>query len=203
MSILSSKDLSKLTGVKAGTIRVHVTRGVLQKNKDGFFDTENEINARYIDEQSRKSDNLFTQKTETVTKNEVEKPTGQTASQKIYSDLDLRTKIATAEAKENESELKRIQIDKIAGKLLPVELVEKIFTINIQGVFKTFEGELENIASIYVEVLGGSRTELSEIIGKQREVLAKAIQKAKEDAEHEIEIAVDDYKQVRSRGERK
>ena len=126
-----------------------------------------------------------------------------TASQQVYTQLDLRTKIATAEAKENESELKRIQIDKIAGKLLPVELVEKIFTINIQGVFKTFEGELENIASIYVEVLGGSRTELAEIIGKQREVLAKAIQKAKDDAEHEIEIAVDDYKQVRSRGERK
>jgi len=195
------KEFANSYGIKESTVKSYVHRKQLQKDANGEIDTDTDKNKLFILEMQLKNDSLGL--ANAPEKKSKEKPTGLTASQQVYTQLDLRTKIATAEAKENESELKRIQIDKIAGKLLPVELVEKIFTINIQGVFKTFEGELENIASIYVEVLGGSRTELAEIIGKQREVLAKAIQKAKDDAEHEIEIAVDDYKQVRSRGERK
>lgn len=204
MSKLSIKEFASAVGIKDGTIRQHIKRKLLQKGEDGLIDTDLDLNSRYIQEKTNGA-GLFKASIKVIEKeispkNEVPKIT---ESQKLYNSIDLRTRIATAEAKEKEVELKNIQIEKIAGKLLPVELVEKIFTINIQGVFKTFEGELENIASIYVEVLGGSRKELAEVIGKQREILSKAIQKAKEDAEYEIDTAIQEYKEVRSRGERK
>jgi hypothetical protein len=203
MSRLSVKELSSAIGVKDGTIRQHIKRKLLQKGDDGLIDTDLDLNSRYIYEKTNGA-GLFKGSVKVIeVEKEKEKPTGFTESQKMYNDIDLRTKIATAESKEREVELKKIQIQKTAGRLLPVELVEKIFTINIQGIFKTFEGELENIASIYSEVLGGSRKELADIIGKQREVLSKAIEKAKEDSEYEIDLAVDQYKEVRSRGERK
>jgi len=56
------------------------------------------------------------------------------------------------------------------------KLVEKIFAINIQAVFKNLESENENIASLYVL----DRKELSIVITKQKQILAKAIEKAKE-----------------------
>lgn len=87
--------------------------------------------------------------------------------------------------------------------MLPIDLASKIMKINLQSVFRTFEGEAENVAGIFSEVLGGSRSELSEIIKRMRESLAVAIEKAKEDSAAEIKQAISEYSEVRSRGERK
>ena len=123
-----------------------------------------------------------------------------TESQKQYQEIDYRTRVATAEAKEREAELKRIQLEKLAGNLMPIELVERIFTINIQNIFKNIEGELENLASIYIP---NDREALSLAIQRQKELLVKIVEKSKEDAGIEIENAVNEYAETRSRGERK
>ena len=83
---------------------------------------------------------------------------------------------------------------------MPIELVERIFTINIQNIFKNIEGELENLASIYIP---NDREALSLAIQRQKELLVKIVEKSKEDAGIEIENAVNEYAETRSRGERK
>jgi len=87
----------------------------------------------------------------------------------------------------------------MAGNLLPVELVQSILVINIQNLIKNFEGELENMASIYIT----DRELLSIATTKQKELLAKIVLKSKEDAMFEIENSINEYQEVRGRGERK
>jgi hypothetical protein len=91
----------------------------------------------------------------------------------------------------------------MAGNLLPVTLVENIFTINLKSIFKTMELSLENIASLTNDMLGGSRDDLADITKMQREALSKAIADAKENTFNEIEVAVSEYQEVRGVGERK
>ena len=204
MAILSLKEFGDSMGMPYDTTKKNAQRGNIIKGTDGKIDTENAVNRLFFDKQIALAGTKTTKSTSEIKeKNTVEKPTGLTASQKQYADLDLRTKIATAEAKERENELRRIQLEKIAGNLLPVDLCEKIIIINIQAVFKSFESEMENMASIYNEEFGGNRSTLVNIVKKQREVFARAIKKAQTDADYELKNAVDEFQDTRDRGQRK
>lgn len=204
MAILSLSEFAESMGMPYNTVKVNAQRGKIIKGTDGKIDTENPTNKLFFNKQTSNLGTIITKKDVSIKeKKTVERVSGLTESQKQYTDLDLRTRIATAELKERENEIKKIQLEKAAGNLLPVDLVESILVINIQAIFKVFESELENLASIYNEVFGGTRKELAVIIEKQRGILAKAIDKSSEDAKAEIDIAVSDYQDVRSRGERK
>ncbi len=218
MSKLNTSEFAKAIGKKIGTIRAHISRGKLQRDEDGYIDTEIEKNRQYIHDQT-KGKGLYTalpateetQKASASEKKESKKVTKpkdtrtleQKKRDKEVLSMELRKKRAELQKAEYDAELKRIEIEKKAGKLMPIELVQRILTINIQSIFRTFEGESENVAGIFSEVLGGSRKELAEIIKRMRESLADAIEKAKEDSAAEISQAIDDYAETRSRGERK
>lgn len=217
MSLLKVKEFAAATGIKEGTIKVHINRGKLVKNKEGYIDTELEKNRLYIKEKT-KGKGLYTIESESpsddksssakdpaqkVIKFKDERSAEQKARDKIYDDIDLRKKKAELNKAERDAELKKLEIEKKAGKLLPIELVQKILMINIQTIFRTFEGESENIAGIFSEVLGGDREALAEIVKRQKQSLSVAINKAKEDSLTEIEQAIAEYAETRSRGERK
>ena len=207
MAKYNVKDFVSAYNQKEGTVKSWLHRGKLQKGADGLIDTDNAINKLLISEMQLKVNaNLIgvvkenkskSKNKESESNTQLEIPLNQ--SQKQYQVLDLRTRIANADKAESEAEFKRVQLEKMAGKLLPIELVERIFTINVQSIFKNFELENENLASLYVL----DREKLSEVIGKQKSILYKAIEKAKEDARFEIENAINEYSETRSRGERK
>ena len=203
MAKYSVKDFVKSFGIKEGTVKSWLHRKKLHKDSEGLIDTENPINKLLISEMQLKSNgNLLAssnKKTKQVEVKNEQLEIPLTESQKQYQEIDYRTRVATAEAKEREAELKRIQLEKIAGNLLPIDIAESIFTINIQSIFRNFESELENLASIYVP----DRSILSDVIQKQKELLVKIIEKSKEDAFISIENAINDYSETRSRGERK
>lgn len=198
MSLLSTKDLSRLTGIAVGTIRVHVTRGALQKNENGFFDTENELNKRYIEDKTRlNSQGVTVEKDKKTTSRVKEQPTGLTATQKTLNDYELRTKKAATELKERESELKKMELEKKAGNLLPVELVNRVIVLTVQTIFKSFDVGLDNMARISVDRFGGTRKDLAEIITQQRLLLSKLIDSAKENTRIEIDNAIDEYQETK------
>lgn len=203
MAIFSIREFGESVGMSYDTTKKNVQRGNIIKGDNGKIDSENPINKLFLNTQKGVVGTKQQHK-EAVLKEKkaVERPTGLTAEQKVYNDLDLRTRIAAAEVKERESELKRIQLEKLAGNLLPVDLCEKIISINIQAVFKGFESEMENMASIYNEEFGGDRKTLVNIIRKQREVFARAIAKASKDAKYELENAVNDFQDTKTRGQR-
>lgn len=212
MSLFKVRDFSDAVGVKVGTLKVHINRGKLEKDNNGYINVTTELNRRYIKDQTG-GKGLFKIETEDVEQSDGslkktptykdERSPEQKKRDSELDDIELRKKKAALNLSERSAELKLLEIQKKAGQLLPIDLAAKIMTINLQSVFRTFEGEAENVAGIFSEVLGGSRADLAEIIKRMRESLAVAIDKAKEDSAAEIKQAISEYSEVRSRGERK
>lgn len=209
MAILNMKEFATLVGLSYDTVKKNAQRGNIVKGTGGKIDTENATNRLFIDEKKAsnsvnptKYKNDIDEKPTNKRKVSSEQPTGLTTIQKEYADIELRKKRADLDLVERGAELKRIQLEKAAGNLLPVDLVSAIFSINIQSIFKSIEGNLENIASVYVERFGGTRKDLAEIVEVQRVELSKAIEQAKENGFIELENAISEFRETRGRGEK-
>lgn len=217
---LSPKEFAIACGVAYSTLRKHVSRGKVHKSGD-FIDTDYELNKNYVDEQTNGT-GLDLAKIKSESKSSPPKKNGPSKKDKpkppdvdespssieptreeiLANSLTLRRKKADLELAERNSELKRLEIQKKMGELMPIELVENILTVNIQTVFRSFEAEAENVASIYCDVLG-DRSQLSEMVGQMREHLQKTISEVKSKAADEVKKAIMEYTEVRSRGEKK
>ncbi|HET8885574.1 MAG TPA: hypothetical protein VFM70_04385 [Salinimicrobium sp.] len=208
MSFLSPQDFATQYGLKYGTLRSHISRGKVVK-KDNLIDTDHPVNRLYIQENAKNSAEPPKKTTYEEIKKEGNPPKTDTSQSKegnedIHSsNLTLRKKRAEAEKSERQAEKLKIEIQKLQGKLMPMELVEKTQTINIQSIFRTFESAAENIASIYNERLGGDRATLAEMTTRMRTELARAINSAKEKSKEEITGLMKDYADTMSRGEKK
>ena len=115
----------------------------------------------------------------------------------------MRKKLADADLQERSAELKKIQLEKLAGNMLPTDFVERTFNINIQSIFKNFDASLENLAMIYVEETGGDRSDVSRLTNRLRGELAIIIDKAKKDANHEIKEEIKSIIDSRTQGQKK
>lgn len=116
----------------------------------------------------------------------------------------LRKLKAETKIKEKQVEIEELKLQKLAGKLMPVDLVFTISRIHNQEIFATFKNDADNLASIYCDVLaGGDRKRLADISSKLAEKIDEAVRRAGEVSMASIEQAVDEYKEVRSRGEKK
>jgi hypothetical protein len=122
---------------------------------------------------------------------------------RTFQELELRKKEADVLFVERQSELKQIQLEKIAGNTLPLDITSNLLKINLQQIFKTFSIEMENLATISVEVLGGTRADLVRITNAHNAMLKKIVETAKVNANQEIELYLQEYTETRGRGERK
>lgn len=207
MSFLKNKEFSEMYGVKPTTLRVHINRGKLVKQKGGLIDTDHPVNKEYIRELNSKKP-APQPTTKPVANEEIEYTPKQTPAPTPkddgdYTNLTMREKVAKTLKVEREAEYKRLQNLKMQGKLMPIELVEKTQTINIQSIFRSFESGAENIASIYNERLGGNRADLADMITRMRQELERAIDNAKQKSREEIKGLLEEYAATLNRGEKK
>lgn len=118
-------------------------------------------------------------------------------------EIDIAKKKADLMLVERNAEVKKMQLEKIMGNTIPLDLGMTIWAINIKAVYKSLHSQLKNMASTYVEILGGTKDDLNKIMSEMEIHLNAARDFAKENAQREIDSLVDDYSEVRSRGERK
>lgn len=220
--LLSPTDFANALGIPYNRLKQHIFRKKVCKSGD-WIDTDFPANASYIQEQTegkgldlkkingqasegpgrvKKKGKGKVAPPEPAQAKEV-KVEGPTQQEIVFHDLNLRQKQAAAEKAERENQLKLLEIEKKMGELMPIDMVEKILTINIQTVFKSFENECENIASVYCEILGGDRTHLSDMVNQMREHLQKTINEIKDKAAAEVKSVIKEYAEVRGRGQRK
>lgn len=140
---------------------------------------------------------------EKLTLEEKREKEAERKARESFLDIEIRKKKADLSVVERNAEIKQMQLEKIAGNTLPLDITKTLLKVNLQYIMKTFKAELENIATISVETLGGSREDLVRITNEQDIMLAKLIKIAKTNADAEIERIVNEYSEVRSRGERK
>ena len=205
MRKLTIKEFASATGQKDATVRQHINRKKILKTKDGFIDVDTVLSKAYITEVTNGA-GLYGAVVKTVTvkdeKIKIEKPE-KTDEQKEIDDLDMRKRVSQTQSMEREAELKGIHLQRLAGNLLPLEVVERILIINIQSIFKNFESSIENMAMLTTEMLGGTRKDTSNIINKLRKELSIIIEKAKKDANYEITSEVKSVIENSTRAQRK
>lgn len=213
--LITPNDLANEIGIKPNTLRKHISRGKLFRSGK-FIDTKFEPNEAYILEhtngigintsklsiQNKYSNKNFDTSIPEVGLKEVAN-SGPNKEDIKYHSLNLRKKIADAEKAEKENELKTLELAKKMGELMPIEMVEKILTINIRHIIHGAANEWETIAAVYCEVLGGDRTHLSQMIEQMNKKMDKMIKEVKLKAGDEIKQVIKDYAEVRSRGQRK
>lgn len=215
MAELTREELASICSVSRNAINTYVGRKKINVLENGKIDTEDVLNSIFIKSRKikAKEKELKTpvQKT-TSEENKApnKKPTATRKSkaereEEAYnSNLTLRKLKADTQKAERDNELKQLQLEKMMGKLIPVDLVHGILKINIQNIFISFENDLQNIASIYCDILsGGDRGKLSEIIERMRKELHRIISETKINSANEIKGVVNEYAETRSRGEKK
>jgi hypothetical protein len=105
---------------------------------------------------------------------------------------------------EYRAEHERLKIEKMAGKLIPVDLVFQILNIHNKSIFSTFQSDAENLASVYCEILAeGDRTKLAEITDKLSVIINLNVEKSKDLSQMELDNAIEEYSETLNRGQRK
>jgi hypothetical protein len=120
-----------------------------------------------------------------------------------FLQYELRKKEAEVTLVERNAELKQMELEKKAGNTLPLDLIRKIEVINFQAILNTFLLETKNMATVTVERFGGTRSDVVEIENKLNQIFKRTVEAIKKNVDKEIESAVSEYSEVRSRGERK
>ena len=227
MSLLSKKDFAAVCQTTVAVLDTNISRGKVVYIRDlKKMDTEDPLNAafktRYLtvkktrdDERARVKnvEKMYTEVVEKATEiaskkiNEAvvtEKVKQSSARSRKIVDWDARKKKADTLLVERRAEKEQLTLEKLAGKLIPLDLMFEVLRAHNQNIFATFQNDVENLGSIYCDILaGGDRGKLSEITTKLSEKLADIINRSKDVAISGIESAVEDYQDTRSRGEHK
>ncbi len=120
-----------------------------------------------------------------------------------FQQMEFRKKEADVKLAERSAELKQMELEKKAGNTLPLDLVRKIEVINFQNLLNSLLNETKNMATVMVEKFGGTRSDVVEIETKLNQIFKRTVETTKKNVDREIESAVSEYTEVRSRGERK
>lgn len=230
MSLVSRKEYAAISKTTVSNVNVYVSRGKVIVEDDGLIDTDNPINKMASDnwiklhfekEEKKKLDALRKEAQEKVQSQHkikgYEKPKVEKAVKRgrkpksradkkteFILDMDKRKKQADVLLQERKAEVEKLKLDKLAGKLIPVDLVFQVLNIHNKSIFATFQSDVENLASIFCEILAeGDRSKLSEVTQKISEKLIETVEKSRDLADLEIDNAVAEYAETRSRGERK
>lgn len=223
---LKRSEFADAVGVTLNTLKQHVRRKKIFISEGGYVDTDFELNKIYIEKQTNGEGLDLTkiknkEANQKNTQPETKKPPAQIKESVVketlpsppisnsennelsISEVIKQKQRADLLKVEKEIELKQIDIEKKMGRLMPIDMVETILTINIQTILRTFESECENVISICVERLGGDRSDIADLGKRMRESLFKSIQNVESKSKDEIEAVIKEYAVVRSRGERK
>lgn len=226
MPVISRKEFANLCHGDVKKLNVHVQRKKLTTyaGNVNLLDTENPKNAQYLAAEKAKvgAETVEKPKAEPVKKEPKAKKTEEKPAKPPAETREIREKIARQNAqdmKEMQSkarkddldyeiaELKRkqleLQLDKVSGKLLPVDLAEGVIVRHGVTILKEFEKGFIRIAEIFVAITGADPGLRAKIIDDCKQVLHRCVTDAGEKASDEIENLVADYSETLLRGQRK
>lgn len=145
------------------------------------------------------------------TKNEVYKPSAEEIREKKFQEkinksfleLEKRKKEAEVSLVERNAELKQWELEKKAGNTLPLNMIENVIDINFKAIYKTNFSLANNVAYVVVNQLGGTKEDLHRIRQELENVFDKTVKDTENKAALDIQKLIDEYSEIRSRGERK
>lgn len=123
--------------------------------------------------------------------------------EKIVTGLAERELQLKVQKLEIDNDIKLLQKAKIEGSLVPVDAMKNVFLWSIDTFHNSYLQQVNNIANVYVQILGADSSKFSAIIKELSQVLTRIKEDAKTDLLSGIDGIVEEYQEVRGRGERK
>lgn len=117
--------------------------------------------------------------------------------------FEIRKKEAEVKLVERNAELRQWELEKKAGSTLPLNMIEKVFEINFKSIYKSIKSQHKNIAMVLVQQLGGSKEDLDSILEQLDDILDGTVKSAERKSSVDTDKLIDEYSEIRSRGERK
>lgn len=117
-------------------------------------------------------------------------------------DLDLRTKEAEFEKKQQEIELNRLKIAKLKGDVIPTDLVKVVFGQHFKSVTTAFHQGADGFISTVAKRAGIEKAEIATLRGELIEIVNQAVKDAVQDSKSSINNIVREYSVKRGVGER-
>jgi len=209
---LKRSELAKALGVSNAVITMAVKRNKLELTLDGFVDVETEKNKMFIEYQVMKGKSFdltmlpLKQRVKTKTKERIdshEHPLSTFVRDDSFKDLELKKKKLEIKRLERGNELDQLKIEKLKGQLVPFDAVKSVFLYSVETFRATYMQEVIGIANIFKQRLNASQKEFVEVqkdITERIDLIQKDI---KDNLLKGLYGIVNEYKEVRGRGERK
>jgi len=225
-NILKYSELAKALGVQNASISMAITnKKLIADTANKTIDIEFSVNKFWIDSQiakgktfdinraynksfkaepAKKKDKALEHQNPTQTNNIVTPPPPQENSQSLIkqnqiAELKLQEDLKKVQYSNRLDELK---IAKMEGQLIPVDAIKHIFIWASEDFKKTFEQELDTITTIYMQILSGTKEQEIDIKKKLNARLAEIGATMKESLKSGLRNEVNEYADLRSRGER-
>lgn len=194
-NLVSAKFFAEALKQKDTTIRQYIHKGILVKEFNGLMDINNPLNYKFIVRKNGGNLDVFKMNDANIVK--------KSENNMDFEDIELEKKKADLLLVQRNAELKLYELEKKAGNSLPLDVVSTIQTIMFQTVLSEFLLEIEKMVQMTVQEFGGNRSDTVKITNKLRTSFDKTLGIVKEKCKTKFEIAVNEYSEVRSRGERK
>ncbi len=201
MSNLSKKDFAALCGMPTNKLAVYIKRNKVFEDKNGFFDTNNELNALFIKKNNIEKP-IGNSETEQPGTQKKEERTGSTANKRdSLLELEKEKKVADIKKLEIETRISLLKEEKLMGSAMPIEMVKTI----IATLSKSFIGEFKNGADEIIRMLVKTKSydhkEVAEIRGQLSKIINSAMGKSLTNAKKEMKVISENYSETRGVGE--
>lgn len=223
---LKQAEFCKAMSLSNGYVKTNIVRGKIVRDAENLIDIDHPTNKQFINYQiaSGKTfdiNNIFIKNEKSLNKNT------ESVSIKVQKIKSVKTKSTDKKQEENkinidqpedttgynlaeqkmqyevdklrlDCELKELQKNKIEGALVPVDAIQNIFLWSIDTFHSTYAQEVQSLANLFNSGMSYEATLKN---------ISMALIKLKEDAKNNllsgIEGVVNEYKEVRGRGEKK
>ena len=216
--------MAKALGVSNASISMAIKNGKLEPEKDEkLIDIENPVNKIWIHNQEINKgvkfdiNKIFDKKVVKAEKPDKKgKDKGKRQPRELTEweiqeqvlknnqrQIENERKLADLKKVKLESAKLDLQIKKIQGDVIPFDAVKTVFLYTVEQFRSTYLQEVEAVATIFMERLGGDHKHFVELQKMLAEKINEIQESTKENLMQGIKGIVAEYKEVRNRGELK
>ena len=226
-------DFAKHCGIESRQLSIYIKRNKVLVSDGDMIDISNDTNNAFYEKRKHKSKlakdlptvelkNVPTKKEKEVKQNVIELENdnfdsiansdisdnvgisnGDEEIEESYADLEKRKVYLGNKLLEERIEIERVKKDKLHGLVVPTQLVGVVFTQHSKNIASEFKNGADDWIIRIEKKLNLSREEVASLRGGLVDVINKSVKKSVETSKKQIYSIVRQYKEVRSKGERK
>lgn len=197
MARFTQKEFASECGVGTNYISSYTGQGYLKVDEDGFYDSEEPVNARFLAKRLARPPK---KKDEDTPKQPINPKTGEEIP--TYEDSERLVKYFDSLKREKEVEKLQIEIDKKKGEVIPSELIEPFFLLHSQSLTTEFKNAMEDSLRNICHLYSVSIADVADFKGYITKRINEALDKATDSTVRQMKQLIQEYADKRGIGER-